>query len=437
MAGVAVLLVVAAAALAATTPAFRERLGYLTVSGRVDDPRFPMWRSTWELFAHAPVLGTGLGSFGRAIHLTQSPDCAQELWFAHSDPLNLLSDAGVAGFALAAWWVVAMLRRGLPSLRAADAGTRCLAAGALGAAAVVLVASLGDFQTQFAVVAIPFAALLTVPAALAAPPAAPAEAAPRATQAPARFAAAGCLVLAAAAACLPLAASARRARELREFGVTGATTAESLAARGRAALALVGSDGQRKALEDVGELARLAARADPLLDDAHLLTGYVALSLGAPLDDVLRAVGRARRVARGHADTNLRAGRLYLETIGTSPAPFGPEGDGAVAALREAGEISPQTFSAAWAAANEAGLPLDVLREMTPPRGNAVATLSDALLAAGRADEAIGVLRAQLTREPWDAAVAARLAAAYSGAGRESEGRSFFDSVGARWPSPR
>jgi hypothetical protein len=431
MTACALVLVAGAVVVAFATPALRERFGYLTVSGRVDDPRFAMWRSTWDLFAEAPVVGTGLGSFGRAIHLTQSPDCAQELWFAHSDPLNLLSDAGVIGFVLGAWWVVAMLRRGLPSLRAEDARTRCLAAGAFGAAAVVLVAALGDFQTQFAVVAIPFAALLTVPAALAAPAPAEAGATPR------RGAAVICLSLAAVAAALPLVASWRRIAELRESGVTGATHAESLAAQARSLLARSTSQDRRDDLRRAAELVRRAARDDPLLDDAHVLTAYTSLALGEPVDDVLRAAGRARLVARGHADTNLRVGRLYLETIGTTPAPHGPPGDGAVAALREAGEISPQTFSAAWALAKDAGMPLEVLRAITPPRGYAVATLADALRAADRGDEAIEVLRDQLAREPWDEAIAVRLAAAYTDTGRESAGRSFFDSVGARWPSPR
>lgn len=434
MCACAALLVAGAVVAVLAVPAFRERFDLLTVTGRVDDARFPMWSSTWDLFKESPVLGTGLGSFGRAIHLTQSPDCAQELWFAHSDPLNLLSDAGVVGLALAGWWVVAMLRAGLPSLRDADAGTRCLAAGAFGAAAVVLVASLGDFQTQFAVVAIPFAALVTVPAALAAPPAAP-ETGPRAERAP-RAVAVGCLMAAGLAAALTLSASARRMHEMRQFGVTGPTMAESLVARARAALTSTSAQDPRAQLKDVLEVAREAARDDPLLDDAHVLAAYAALRLGEPLDEALLAIGRARRVARGHAGTNLRCGQLYLETIGTTPAPHGPPGDGAVAALREAGDISPQTFSASWAAATEAGMPLEVLRDITPPRGYAVATLAEALRAANRPAEAIDVLKAQLAREPSDVAVAARLASAFVEAGRESEGRPFFDSVGARWPSP-
>jgi tetratricopeptide (TPR) repeat protein len=293
------------------------------------------------------------------------------------------------------------------------------------------VAALGDFQTQFAVVAIPFAALLTVPAALAAAPAAESVAAPR------RGAAATCLTLAALAAALPLVASWRRMGDLRESGVTGATHAESLAAQARSLLARSTSPDRRDDMRRAAELVHEAAREDPLLDDAHVLAAYTSLALGEPLDDVLRAAGRARRVARGHADTNLRVGRLYLQTIGTTPAPHGPPGDGAVAALREAGEISPQSFSAAWALAKDAGMPLDVLRSITPPRGYAVATLADALRAADRGDEAIEVLRIQLAREPWDQAVAMRLAAAFTEASRSSEGRSFFDSVGARWPSSR
>lgn len=432
-----VVLVAGAVAAVVAVPAFRERIGYLFTSRGLDDPRFPAWRSTWALFLESPVLGTGLGSFGRAIHLTQSPDCAQELWFAHSDPLNLLSDVGVVGTLLGAWWLIAMVRRGVPALRSADASTRCLAAGAFGAATVVVVASLGDFQTQFPVVAIPFAAALTIPAALAGAAApGPHDDDARPWVLPPR-ALAGLTVLVAALLAIPgVLACSDRLSDLREHGVTGATRAESLVAQARATLAA--SPASADAKGDVARAEtklRAAARLDPLLDDAHLWTALTALSLGKPPDDVYRALGRARLVARGRAQTNLVAGRTYLTLLGTSPAPYGPPGDGAIAALREAGDIEPKAFSSAWAACLDAAVPIDVLEAVTPDRGYAKATLFDHLRSLGKTDEAVRVLSPQLAREPWDLALTTRLAAGFRESGRESEGRSFFDSVGATWPA--
>jgi hypothetical protein len=435
--GVGALALAAAAGLAMLLiPAFRDRLALLFTPTGVKDPRFPMWHSTLALFREAPVLGTGLGSFGRAIHLTQSPDCAQELWFAHSDPLNLLSDAGVVGVALGGWWLVAMLRAGLPSLRSSDAATRCLAAGALGGAVVVVVASLGDFQTQFPVVAIPFAALLTVPAALA-DAARPAETRSerRPWSVPPRALAAGALVIALVAAAVPCAATIGRLRDLRDDGVTGATRAEALVEQARAIALRVRTSKDPKAdLVQAEERVLAASREDPLFDDAHLWTAIVALALDDPRDDVLRALGRARVCARGRAQTNLLVGKTYLDLIGTGPAPYGPRGDGAIAALREAGDISPQAFSAAWAACLAHGLGDDALRGITPERGYATTYLFDHLDLMQRPDEGIALLEGPLRRDPTDDAVAVRLAAAFTNAGRSSEGRAFFDSVGAPWP---
>ncbi len=429
-------LVVLVALVALAVTAFRQRIDYLFTSHGIADPRFPMWRSTLALFGEAPVLGTGLGSFGRAIHLTQSTDCPQELWFAHSDPLNLLSDVGIVGFALAAWFVVAMVRRGLPALRAPEASTRCLAAGAFGGAAAVLVASLGDFQTQFLVVSLPFAALLTLPAAMADAMSPPVEDEPRPWLLPARGLAGLVLIAGVTAAAFPVVATIGRLRDLDEYGATGATPAEALVAQAKSLLPHVATAVDPKPLLTQAEIKlREAARLDPLYDEAHLWTGIVALYLAEPQDDVYRALGRTRLVSRGHAQTNLAVGSSYLKLVGTASVPYGPPGDGALPALREASELSPQAFSAAWAMCVERGLPLEELRTIVPDRGHAKIALFDHLRSLGQTGEALEVLKGQLSREPWNEELTTRLAAAYRETGRESEGRAFFDSVHAAWPA--
>ena len=45
-----------------------------------------LWGSTLALFSGRPVLGAGLGTYRTAIHLTQSVNNPDELYFAHSDP---------------------------------------------------------------------------------------------------------------------------------------------------------------------------------------------------------------------------------------------------------------------------------------------------------------------------------------------------------------
>ena len=432
------LLAAAAVAAVVANPAFLQRFGFFVGDDGIADPRFAAWRSTWDLFLRSPVTGTGLGSFGRAIHLTQSVDCPQELWFAHSDPLNLLSDAGLAGAALVVWWIVAAVRRGLPVLRSADAASRALAAGALGGAVVVLVASLGDFQTQFPVVAIPFAALLTLPAAMADAEAASPEIEPRTWLLPPRLLAKAAIAAGLAVAASPVAGAVQRLADFAGPGVTGATAAESLVAQGKALLAKVPSaKDARPLLREAETKLREASRLDPLDDEAHLWTALAALHLGEPPDDVLRALGRVRTVSRGHAQTNLAAGSTYLSLIGTGPAPHGPPGDGALPALREAGALSPQAFSAAWAMCVERRLPVEDLVAVTPDRGHAKIRLADHLRTLGKDDEALNVLTEQLAREPRNSELSTRAASLFAALGRTAEGEALFARLGIGGASPK
>src|SRR6185295_3028496 len=101
-------------------------------------------------------------------------------------------------------------------------------------------------------------------------------------------------------------------------------------------------------------------------------------------------------------------------------------GDGAVSALREAGELEPKAFVSAWLACEKAHASIDVLRAITPERGFARIRLAEHLESIGEKDDAVQVLMDQLAREPWDLDVSTRLAPRMRAAGREAEGRDFF-----------
>jgi tetratricopeptide (TPR) repeat protein len=303
-------------------------------------------------------------------------------------------------------------------LRREDVATCVLAAGAFGGAVVVLVASLGDFQTQFPVVAIPFAALATVGVATRETDHETPRRSRALTWAP------WPLVLV-VLALVPLAA--------RIWDVP--TTGEALVARGRSVLTqkepgTLGKDAAAAAAERF----RDAVDDDPLLDEAHVQLGVAILVSGGNRDEALQAFGRARLVSRGHAGTNLLVGETYLRLLGTAPAPYGPPGDSALAALREAGALEPRAFVAAFELGKRHGLSPEEMRALTPDRGHAKIRLADHLTALGRADEAREVLVEQLRLEPWDAEVAARLARAFVDSGREVEGRTLFSSLGVVWP---
>ncbi len=411
--GAALLAPIGGLAAAFLVPALRQRVEYLLPylqghSGPVE-PRFAGWASTWELFTRVPIFGTGLGSFGRAIHLAQSVDAPDEMWFTHCEPLNLLSDVGVVSFALGLTWLVASVWTGRPALRSSDPRRALLAAAAFGASAVVAVAGLADFQTQFPVVAIPFAALLAIPGALVIP-VAPEGATGGTTAVPVPRAAltkklrwiAGALV---ALLVIPTVSGyfERRAHVTDGFE-PGATSGERHLARARSGMrALSEAADPAAALDLVRADLRAAAREDPLRDAAHVwdaLGTLAARSLtfdqedsDALRDEALAALGRVRWVSRGHADTNLQVGLLYLDLLGTSEAPHGPPGDTAMAALREAGAIRPQAFSRAWREALARELPAAALEKIVPDRGHAQRTWAEYLRRVGRTDEADAILR--------------------------------------------
>ena len=407
--GAALLAPIGGLAAAFLVPAMRQRVEYLLPylqghSGPVE-PRFAGWASTWELFTRAPIFGTGLGSFGRAIHLAQSVDAPDEMWFTHCEPLNLLSDVGVVGFALGLTWLVASVWTGRTALRSPDPRRALLAAAALGASAVVVVAGLADFQTQFPVVAIPFAALLALPGALVvpvAPEGATAMPVPRATRTKRLHWTAGALV---ALLVIPTVSGyfERRAHVTDGFE-PGATSGERHLARARSGMrALSQAQDPAAALDLVRADVRAAAREDPLRDAAHVWDALGALAArsltfdqedsDALRDEALAALGRARWVSRGHADTNLQVGLLYLDLLGASEARHGPPGDTAMAALREAGAIRPQAFSRAWREALARELPAAALEQIVPDRGHAQRTWAEYLRRVGRIDESDAILR--------------------------------------------
>jgi len=108
--------------------------------------RFVVYDHALELFHGAPVLGTGLGTFGQAFPWVQPPELGLTWVHAHSDVLEVLVTTGLVGFALAALAAAAVLRELLKSLRQARRSEdRAMALAALGALAGVLAHSMIDF----------------------------------------------------------------------------------------------------------------------------------------------------------------------------------------------------------------------------------------------------------------------------------------------------
>jgi O-antigen ligase len=98
-----------------TAIGWREGLGRLLATSVTDvswGARLREYGAALELWSRFPVTGTGLGTFRDAFPLVQPADLQGTWWHPHSDPLEVLVTAGLAGAALLVaglWGLVARL----------------------------------------------------------------------------------------------------------------------------------------------------------------------------------------------------------------------------------------------------------------------------------------------------------------------------------------
>jgi O-antigen ligase len=137
-------------------------------SVNTDDPttgRAHFWSVTLDMIKANPVLGTGLGAFGVMYTRYDSRNGLFRLEQAHNDYLQVFSDAGVVGGALALAFVVLLFYRGFVRARSRDNFRRGVALAALGGCFGVLVHSFFDFTlhtTSNALLFLVLAALATL-----------------------------------------------------------------------------------------------------------------------------------------------------------------------------------------------------------------------------------------------------------------------------------
>jgi O-antigen ligase len=117
-------------------------------SVNTNDPttgRAHFWTVTVDMIETHPLLGTGLGAFGVLYTRFDSRNGTFRLEQAHNDYLQILSDAGIIGAAIALSFVVLLFVRALKRARSLDDFRRGLALASLGGCFAVLVHSLFDF----------------------------------------------------------------------------------------------------------------------------------------------------------------------------------------------------------------------------------------------------------------------------------------------------
>lgn len=137
-------------------------------SVNTDDPttgRAHFWSVTLEMIKANPVVGTGLGAYGVIYTRYDSRNGLYRLEQAHNDYLQVFSDAGVVGGALAFAFVAILFYRGFVRARSRDNFRRGIALAALGGCFAVLVHSFFDFTlhtTSNALLFLVLAALATL-----------------------------------------------------------------------------------------------------------------------------------------------------------------------------------------------------------------------------------------------------------------------------------
>jgi putative inorganic carbon (HCO3(-)) transporter len=122
--------------------------------------RNEIWRATLKMFAAHPILGIGLGGYWIGITAYHDASGLMTPQEAHNDYLELLSSAGLIGFALGVWFLVNVIRKARENLLADSGYMRAVRFGAILGIAGVAAHSLVDFGLHIIVNAVVFLTLI-------------------------------------------------------------------------------------------------------------------------------------------------------------------------------------------------------------------------------------------------------------------------------------
>lgn len=107
-----------------------------------------VWSDTLKMFGANPILGVGLGAFQTVYPIYGRGDGSLRIEFAHNDYLQVLSDGGVVGGALALWFIIVVFRSFAGGLKSRDPLVSGFELGAGAGIFAILVHSLFDFNLQ-------------------------------------------------------------------------------------------------------------------------------------------------------------------------------------------------------------------------------------------------------------------------------------------------
>ena len=115
----------------------------------VSSGRGHFWSIALRIFADYPVLGAGLDAFGTAFPFYDTNNGMYRVEQAHNDYLQILADAGIAGFVCVVGFIILLFKKGLKTIsETSDGFHRNAAVGALAGCLGIIVHSFFDFPLR-------------------------------------------------------------------------------------------------------------------------------------------------------------------------------------------------------------------------------------------------------------------------------------------------
>lgn len=128
---------------------FLRAFGLAQNQSDITSGRLHFWSIAWQIFLANPILGAGYDAFGVAFSRYDFWTGAFRIEQAHSDYLQILADAGIAGFGCIAVFIFLFFRRSLDVIRnSKNLFGRDAAIGALAGCSGILIHSFFDFPLR-------------------------------------------------------------------------------------------------------------------------------------------------------------------------------------------------------------------------------------------------------------------------------------------------
>ncbi len=144
-----IVLIFGVALLIGGNDALLRGIGAANTDADISSGRAHFWPIALKIFLENPILGAGFDAFGAAFTRFDTWNGVLRVEQAHNEYLQILADAGLAGFMCIAAFIFLLFRKGLTNVSGAAGGfPRDAAAGALAGCFGILIHSFFDFPLR-------------------------------------------------------------------------------------------------------------------------------------------------------------------------------------------------------------------------------------------------------------------------------------------------